>query len=71
MVEVKERRGRPILRNKQKACQRHWRGDERAPADLRSVLLSKKVAGHPGLPQNEYPDEIPIMTGDFYNESDR
>src|SRR5260370_21002819 len=63
LVEVKERRRRPILRNKENAGKRHGSGDQRAPADLGAVFLSTKVAGQPGCAEDKHAYYIRVMIG--------
>src|SRR5580700_10339506 len=38
LVEVEQRRGRPILRDEEDAGEGHGRGDEGAPADLGAIV---------------------------------
>src|SRR5229473_7040345 len=61
LVEIKERRRRPILGNEQNTSQRQGRGDQRTPANLRAVILSQKVASQPGCVEDERADEIRVV----------
>src|SRR5208282_5942494 len=61
LVEIEERRRKPVLRNEQNAGERHRRGDESAPADLGAVVFSKDGTDNPGCPKNEHSDEIGIV----------